>query len=413
MTLRQPLHGPAAELFEYSGTIPIIDTHEHIPGSEADYNAATIHFGNLFNPYISNDLYSAGMPFPQGQWPAFVCIEQDWDAFEPYWRAVRHGSYARPLRIALQEFYGVDDLTRENHEEIVNRINENNKPGIFQHVFVETCRIAKAIRCAGDLPAKDDPLIAGNISSPSFAAYSSEAMDTIAKEAGAGPIKTLEDLVAAGDRWMERQVEQGAMQFKSRAMPIRTPERDAANELFEHVRRGGTLTEEQSFPLMAWLREANVKKAGELDVPVAFHTGVWGDYRICEVADLIDLIQRHPATRMDIYHLGIPHVRDAVMIAKNFPNAWMNLCWAHIVAGDMVVQTLREAIDMVPMNKMFAFGADYVLFVEKVFGHLWMARENVSIVLGERVQRQLMDLDEAKAVMLDWFYENPRRFYRC
>ncbi len=28
---------------------------------------------------------------------------------------VKHGSYARALRIALHEFYGVDDLTRENY----------------------------------------------------------------------------------------------------------------------------------------------------------------------------------------------------------------------------------------------------------------------------------------------------------
>ena len=114
---------------------------------------------------------------------------------------------------------------------------------------------------------------------------------------------------------------------------------------------------------------------------------------------------------MDLYHLGIPNVRETLQIVKNFPNAYLNLCWAHIVASDMVVQTLKEAIDMVPLNKIFAFGADYIHFVEKVYGHLHMARENIAIVLGDRVQRNLMDLDEAKHILRAWFYDNPKKFY--
>ena len=90
----------------------------------------------------------------------------------------------------------------------------------------------------------------------------------------------------------------------------------------------------------------------------------------------------------------------------------MNLCWAHVVASDMVVNTLKEAIDMVPLNKVFAFGADYVLFIEKVYGHLHMARENIAIVLGDRVDRNLMDLSEAKEIMRGWFYDYPKAFYR-
>jgi predicted RNA methylase len=63
------------------------------------------------------------------------------------------------------------------------------------------------------------------------------------------------------------------------------------------------------------------------------------------------------------------------------------------------------------MNKVFAFGADYVRCIEKVYGHLHIARENVAIVLGDRVDRQLMDLDEAKQVLKAWFYDNPKQFY--
>ena len=130
------------------------------------------------------------------------------------------------------------------------------------------------------------------------------------------------------------------------------------------------------------------------------------------MADVIGFVQRNPDTRMDIYHLGIPDVRTALQVVKNFPNAYLNLCWSHVVASDMTTNTLKEAIDLVPMNKIFAFGADYVLFVEKVYGHLHMARENVALTLGDRVDRGLMDLSEAKQILRAWFYDNPKAFYR-
>ena len=223
MKLRQPLTGSAEALFDYATDTPVIDTHEHIPRTETDYNNATIEFGHLFNPYVSNDLASAGMPFPRDVWAAFHKIEDDWDAFEPYWNAVKHGSYARPLRIALQQFYGVDDLTRENYREILARINENNTPGIYDRVFRQACGIERAIRCGGDLPEIDDPLLVGNITSPSLQIGSKDSLETMAEQVGAEGISGLDELIEVSDRWMEMQAANGAMEFKSFAMPVEEP----------------------------------------------------------------------------------------------------------------------------------------------------------------------------------------------
>jgi uncharacterized protein len=412
MKLRQPLTGSAEALFEYATEIPTIDTHEHIPRSEKDYNEATISFGHLFNPYVSNDLASAGMPFPPDVWAAFHCIEDDWDAFEPYWNAVKHGSYARPLRIALQHFYGVDDLTRENHSDILAKINENNTPGIYERIFRDACGIEHAIRCAPDLPDNDDPILVGNITSPANRVSSKSELEAMAQQVGAPDITTLDELIEVSDMWMELQAANGAIEFKSFAMPVEEPVRDDAEEILSRVLAGETFAPKGTPSLSAYIREANARKAAELDLPLALHTGVWNDFRKLSVEDLVGFIERNPDTRMDIYHLGIPEVRTAVQIVKNYPNAYMNLCWAHVVASDMVVNTMKEAMDMVPMNKIFAFGADYVLFIEKVYGHLHMARENTALVLGDRVDRNLMDLSEAQQILRGWFYDNPKAFYR-
>ncbi len=412
MKLRQPLKGAAEALYEYATETPVIDTHEHIPLSEKHYNERTIRFGDMFTPYVTNDLWSAGMPFPEGAAPAFACIEQHWDAFEPYWRLVKHGSYARAFRIALQKFYGVDDLTRENHAEIVRKANEDNAPGIFKRIFNDACGIEKSVVCSGALPDRDDPLLVGNIVAPSMQITSKQAMDGLVGKVDGASVRTLDDLVEVMGRWMEMQAADGAIEFKTRAIPVERPNRDKAAAAFSSMVAGVAFSTDESNQFCTYMREADAKKAAELDLPMAIHTGVWGDFRDLSVSDLIGFIGRNPATKMDIYHLGIPEVRAAVQVVKNFPNAYLNLCWAHVVASDMVVATLKEAMDVIPMNKVFAFGADYILFVEKVYGHLQMARENVAIVLGDRVDRNLMDLSEAKEVLRMWFYDNPKEFYR-
>lgn len=410
MRLHQPMHGAAATLFEYARTVPVIDTHEHVPRSEKDYNSTKIRFGDLFIPYVINDLHSAGMPLPPNTPPAAYNMPEDWDKFAPYWEASKHGSYARSLRLALQRFYGVDDFTRENYRDILRRVNENNRPGIFKTLFTDACNIQKAIRCALDLPGPDDPVLKANVTAPS-AATTKALFDLMTQEVGASPVKTLDELIEASDRWMELKVFQGAIEFKSCALPGDQPDRAAAEAAFARILKDGQVLDADARPLVLYMRDVNAKKAGQLGVPVALHTGVWFDFRALDVKHLITFIMRHPETRMDIYHLGIPSVRDALQVVKNFPNAYLNLCWAHIVAPDMVVQTLKEAVDMVPMNKIFAFGGDYILFIEKVYGHLHIAKENVALALGDRVDRNLMDIDEAKQTLHAWFYDNPKRFY--
>jgi len=411
MQFRQPLDGAAEKLYEYAQDVPVIDTHEHIPRSEAEYNAKTIRFGNLFNPYVSNDLASAGMPFPPGEWAASVCIDDDWDAFEPHWNAVKFGSYARPIRIALQKFYGVDDFTRDNYLDIVQRINDNNTPGIYKRVYKDTCGIERVVRCSGNLPDRDDPILVGNIISPAGQVTSKGSVDTMAADVGAAGAASLDEFMAISDAWMELQVSNGGIEFKTVAIAAEVPDRTKAEEAFQLVAGGEELPSDLDNHLRAFVREANARKAAELGVPLAIHTGVWGDFRTANVQHLIGFIERNPGTRMDIFHLSIPDVRSAVQVVKNFPNAYMNLCWAHIVAPDMVVATMKEAVDMVPLNKVFAFGADYILFIEKVYGHLLMAKENLATVLGDRVDRNLMGLDDAKQTLRAWFYENPKAFY--
>jgi hypothetical protein len=67
----------------------------------------------------------------------------------------------------------------------------------------------------------------------------------------------------------------------------------------------------------------------------------------------------------------------------------------------------------VPTNKITAFGGDYGTFcVECVYGHLVMAKENFTKVLGRRVDEGLMNMKDATSLAEEWFYHVPNELYK-
>ena len=121
-------------------------------------------------------------------------------------------------------------------------------------------------------------------------------------------------------------------------------------------------------PLRSFLMEEMLDMAGELGLVVAVHTGMWGDFRTQGPQHVIPIVSRHPKTRFDIYHMGIPYVRETAILGKNFSNVWLNLCWCHIISPRIACSAMDELIDLVPINKIIAFGGDYARDVESVYG---------------------------------------------
>ena len=63
-----------------------------------------------------------------------------------------------------------------------------------------------------------------------------------------------------------------------------------------------------------------------------------------------------------------------------------------------------------PDNKIFGFGGDYRI-VEKVCGHLKLARQNIAAVLVEKIANGAMSRSEASLVAHRLMFDNPRDFY--
>jgi hypothetical protein len=73
---------------------------------------------------------------------------------------------------------------------------------------------------------------------------------------------------------------------------------------------------------------------------------------------------------------------------------------------------MHETLDMIPASKVLGFGGDYVLAVEKVYGHLVMAREVMARVFAERIEDGEMSEERALFIARRWLWHNPRELYR-
>jgi predicted TIM-barrel fold metal-dependent hydrolase len=151
--------------------------------------------------------------------------------------------------------------------------------------------------------------------------------------------------------------------------------------------------------------------AAEADVPVAVHTGYWGDFRELDPKFLLGIAARRPEVRFDLFHLGMPMIRDAILIGKSYPNVTLNLTWCAVISQVQTVRALDEVLDMVPANKVSAFGGDYRVAVQKAWGHLVMARQCVAAALANKIEAGDLDRGEALRIARMWFYDNPARIY--
>jgi len=398
----------------------IVDAHEHLPPEKVRLEQAVDVF-TLFSHYTRVDLLASGMS--QEYWDeihdAKVPIEKRWAMFAPYLKSIRYGAYARPAYIAAREFYGFNDINETNYKALSERISDENTSGIYYRVLRDKCKIRVALTQANRTDYDLD-LLVPLMPLDTYAAVRSkgsieENATNLSEEA-----KTLDDYIEVIRKGLERWKSQGVVGLKMRSSPYSTPDRSQAVALFDTLMRAEKTFEPSSGPqtplspsnpLYSFLIDEMLVMAADLGLVVAVHTGMWGDFRLLDPQHMIPILGRHPKTRFDIYHMGIPYVRETAVMGKNFPNAWLNLCWCHVISPVIARSALDELIDLVPMNKIIAFGGDYRIPVEKVYGHLVMAREDIARVLGRRIEDRLLGENEAIEIAKKWFYDNPKELY--
>lgn len=401
-------------LLEAMEGMEIVDAHEHLP-PEHVRTSTKVDALTLFSHYTRTDLITAGMR-PEDYDKAIDSqgpLDERWKLFKPHLENIRYGSYARPAFIAAKEFYGFDDISDSNYRELSERMQSQNTQGIYHRILREKCKIRVALTQAGRTDYDGDLLVPLMPMDTYMGVRSQEDISKRADNLGM-KVTTLDDYMELAKKGVIKWKSEGVVGLKMASTPNNPPDRKAAEEVFSKIMASADpkANLDTGNRLRDFLMNYMIDVVGELDMVVAIHSGMWGDFRVLDSQHVIPVIPRHPNTRFDLYHLSMPSVRNTIVIGKNYPNVWLNLCWCHIISQKMTCSGLDECIDMVPMNKIIGFGGDYSRPVEKVYGHLLMAREDIATVLGQRVDRGLMERDEAVAIAKKWLWDNPKKLYK-
>ena len=401
------------KLIDAMAGMDIIDCHEHLP-PEDDRTSTPQDVFTLFSHYTRHDLFSAGMD-PKDYESLFhydVPLAQRWKKFEPYFQAIRHGSYARAALLTAKEVYGIDDINAKTCRELSDRIAAENTPGIYERILCDRCRIrASLTQCnRTDVAAPLVPVMPALLLAQ---IRKRQELEAIAESAGSEVPDTLEQLMNLHRTIMEKWLTEGVVGVKLAAVRNLPTDRKAAEQAFRDLFDGRELKPDPlGFEVMAnFITHELIDIAAELDLVVAVHAGIWGDFRALDSKFMLTLAPAHPQAKFDLYHLGMPFVRDTIVIGKNLPNVYLNFCWTHIISQAQTRSGIDELLDQVPVNKILAFGGDYDRPVEKAVGHLHMARENFAEVFGRRIDRGLMSFDQAVSILKQWFWDNPLRLY--
>ena len=403
----------ARELYDEIAELKVIDAHQHLP-TEAEYLAFEYSGPNMFaGGYIQHDLESAGM---SSEFKATMRdggdrpVESWWPQIRPFWEHVKHTTYSKALRITARDLFGIPDIDDSTIHEFAEKVKADNTPGLYRRTLQERCNIRYSITCVDRADFPDDPGLRGITMLLKAASSGGHLVASLSKLLGR-EVRTLHDAVEAAQGALRADLAKGACGFKIRVGHYGAPdEAKAAAELAEALRPS---TENGASPALTdYLFDKCLDVAAEADVPVAVHTGYWGDFRDLDPKLMFSFAPRRRDVRFDMFHLGMPMVRDAALLGKNLPNVTLNLTWCPIISQVQTARMLDEIIDLVPLNKVIAFGGDYRVAVQKTYGHLVLAREAVASALAERVEAGDFGREYALDVAKLWFHDNAMRIYK-
>ncbi|MEI7616105.1 MAG: amidohydrolase family protein [Actinomycetota bacterium] len=427
------------EILDFTNDLKIIDTHEHLPSSEEFREKDTDIIKEYMSHYFDRDLVSAGLPMEDRSKIADqkLSIIEKWKIVEPYWEVSRFTGYGRALDIAAQGLYGIDRIERSTIEKLNSMFLETLKPGYFKKVLKDKCKIVTSLLNVETLDKDYNPKTERSIHcdrelySPVYSIGNLVFPDMWTK------IEQLEKQsglrITSFDRWLEateilidKACSLGSVALKNhlaylRSLNYERVSRSRAEEEFNNIFKTKHIPDWEARSLFTgkafqdYMFHYILDIANRKNLVVQIHTGIQeGNGNTLSNSNpelLSNLFLQYPDVTFDIFHMSYPYQNELTVLAKNFPNVFIDMCWAHILSPNASVAGILEWIDMVPINKISAFGGDY-LFVDGVYGHQFMARVNVAKALSIKVKEGLFDIDKAKEISGMFFYDNPAKIFR-
>jgi hypothetical protein len=239
-------------------------------------------------------------------------------------------------------------------------------------------------------------------------------------------VTSFEDWRDACEQELDNALERGVVALKSglayeRTLSYERVSRDEAERAFNVLfsdKKTPDFSPRQVFRSKAledYMMHFVLGLADKKGLTFQFHTGLQeGSGNIISNSDpalLANLFLEYPNVQFDIFHIGYPYQQSLAALAKMFPNVYIDMCWAHIISPRACIWGLAEWLDAVPLNKISAFGGDY-LFVDGVYGHLETAKENIARSLAIKIEEGVFTEQRALEAARMLFFDNPLSIFQ-
>ncbi len=409
-TVALPDEGFEGRIKKAVDEIWIIDTHEHLMFEEKmleQKQAEELDFIHLFKHYLQDDLISAGYT-PQIQQLVNnrnLPVKDRWEIFEPFWKATCNTGYARVAIIVARDLYGIDAFNTGTIEELSKRINDSCQPGWYQKVLKDHAKIDLSIVDVGHIKPDHEFYYHVERFDNFIFVHSASEIEDLGEKYGI-EIKSLEDYVAALGKAFQEGLDYGMIAVKNalaynRKIQYENSSETEAEAVFNLLFNGNNnrpVHFEEVKPLQDYIMHRVLDLARKHDLPVQIHTGLHAggknEIRNSKPTHLTNLFNEYPDVEFVIMHSSYPYGAELSVLAKNYPNVFIDMCWTQVISPYYSERYLHEWLETVPANKIMAFGGDYSP-VELAYGHSVMARAVIAKVLTEKVEGGYISEHEA------------------
>lgn len=422
------------EILGLAEATAFVDTHEHLleertrlagPRDLSQPKRALKDFAVLFSHYADSDLLSAGMS--AADHARLFCADVDprekWRLVAPWYERSRLTGYMRNVRESVRILYGEEDISADNVERVSRKVEDLIRPGYYRRVLLEASRLSYCHVNSLERPlfmeTEQPELLAQDLS---LLALSTDLAGLEAARCAGRQARSLADWHGVID-WAFATYGPRAIAVKSQAAYGRRLDyddvsaADAAPLFARFATDNSALSVAELKALQDHLFNRCVRKAGECRLPVKLHTGYYaGSSRMplhrvrANAGDVSELLLRHPDVRFVVMHIDWPYQDEAIALAKHYPNAWIDMCWAWIMNPAAATRFLEEFLVAAPASKLLTFGGDYMP-VELVAGHARVARMGVARALANLEQQGWLHQRETPALLARLMHGNAEELF--
>lgn len=391
-----------------------VDTHEHLIEEEERLEGASHprvssdDWTMLLSHYLDSDMRVAGMTGEAMDrfFSSKVDPADKWRLLEPYWTAVKNTGYGQAVRLAISHLYDVDELSAKTVKRVQAGYEKVRRRGFYKHILqdlanIESCQVnylsAPFMESALPTLLMQDLSILGMFAGGGGQEQFSEPTGI--------DVKSLGDWHKVMDWWFEKYgkyaVAVKSQNAYSRDIDYEQTPAEQVEAIFKKRIAKRPLTGEERKMLEDHLFWYAVGKATEHNLPVKLHTGYYAGQDSMPLGRLAnnpgsatELCRKSPGTRFVFMHICYPYYEEMISIAKQWSNAYIDMCWSWIINPVAAKDFLKKFIVTAPLNKILTFGGDYIP-VEPVLGHAVIARRGIALALSELVEEGWLSLDDA------------------